>query len=387
MKKYQENELLEIKEKTLHQQEKLKAKAFKNETKINRLLKLKTTRRRTKQIVALNEKNQMLSIRDKRLSEKLILIEKQTLSKENIFKKFGKWFKNIPYSKQLVIWGIIFLIPWLIGMLILFLPSFFQTIWWSFFEVAPEGRTLSFKFVGIENYKFLIQGYVIDSSRIFLSELVLFVQNLIIDLPIIIIFSILIAVLLNKKFKGHTIVKAIFFIPVIYNLTLINDTLTGGFGEYLTEQSTANILFVEQFTWFFLDLGLGQDLIEIVMNAVGRIFMIINLSGIQILIFIAAIQSIPEHLYEAAKIEGATKYEIFWKITIAMITPLILTAAIYTVIDSFARAPIFRFIKYATTSNKYGLAASISVLYFLINIAIIGLIYALMRKRVFYYED
>ncbi len=254
-------------------------------------------------------------------------------------------------------------------------------VFWTIFTILSLFSFLTIFTSKHFNIKFYNTSYKIGSYWLILM---LYAAA---TLPIIIIFSILIAVLLNKKFKGHTIVKAIFFIPVIYNLTLINDTLTGGFGEYLTEQSTANILFVEQFTWFFLDLGLGQDLIEIVMNAVGRIFMIINLSGIQILIFIAAIQSIPEHLYEAAKIEGATKYEIFWKITIAMITPLILTAAIYTVIDSFARAPIFRFIKYATTSNKYGLAASISVLYFLINIAIIGLIYALMRKRVFYYED
>ena len=138
---------------------------------------------------------------------------------------------------------------------------------------------------------------------------------------------------------------------------------------------------------FFLDIGIGKDLMGIVLQAVDRIFMIVNLSGIQILIFIAAIQSIPVQLYEAAKMEGATKYVMFWKITIAMITPLILTAAIYTVVDSFTRAPIYRFLDFAMTQNRYGLAAGISVSYFIINIGIIAAIYLAMKGRVFYYDD
>ena len=272
-------------------------------------------------------------------------------------------------------------------MLLFFLPSFFQSIWWSFNSVTPSSNGLVFQFVGFDNYISLFRSYVINGNQVFSVQLYLFIQDLFIDLPIIIIFSILIAVFLSKPFKGHTIIKAIFFIPVIYNFTLISDTLTSGFGQYIDSSTGADQMFVQQLSSFFLEIGIGGSLIEIILQAVDRIFMIINLSGIQILIFIAAIQSIPNHLYEAAKIEGASKYVMFWKITISMITPFILTAAVYTVIDSFTRAPIYAFLDHAMNQNRYGLAAGISISYFLINIAIIGIVFLMMRKRVFYYDD
>ena len=138
---------------------------------------------------------------------------------------------------------------------------------------------------------------------------------------------------------------------------------------------------------FFMEIGIGESLLDLVLSSVERIITIVNLSGIQILIFVAAIQSIPKHLYEAAEIEGATKYETFWKITVPMITPMILTAAVYTVIDSFTRAPIFRFLDYAMTDGRYGLAASISDSYFLINVVILGFKFLLFKGRVFYYDS
>ncbi|WP_025724522.1 carbohydrate ABC transporter permease [Acholeplasma granularum] len=366
--------------------EKLKHKLSKNETLINDLLS-KENSRYIKKIVRISDKNQKIKNTINRLSLRLLDIQKQRLVKRSYYQIFKEWFSRIPNQYQKYIWGIIFTIPWLIGMLLFFLPSFFQSIWWSFNTVAPSSDGLKFSFVGIENYIHLFRSYVIDGNTVFSVELYLFVQNLLIDLPIILIFSILIAVFLSKPFKGHTIIKAIFFIPVIYNFTLISDTLTRGFGQYIDSSTGADQMFVQQLSSFFLEIGIGGDLISIILQAVDRIFMIVNLSGIQILIFIAAIQSIPNHLYEAAKIEGASKYVMFWKITIAMITPFILTAAVYTVIDSFTRAPIYRFLDFAMNENRYGLAASISMSYFIINIAIIGLVYLMMRKRVFYYDD
>ncbi len=322
-----------------------------------------------------------------RLEARMKLIDSQSLEKESLHNRFRLWFSNIPYQKQKYIWGVIFTIPWMVGMALFFLPSFIQSIWWSFNRVAPTSNGLTITFNGISNYIELFRNYVIDGNNVFSVQLYLFVQNLVIDLPIILIFSILIATFLNKPFKGHKLIKAIFFIPVIYNFTLISDTLSKGFGQYIDASTGADQMFVQQLAGFFMDIGIGTSLMAIVLNAVERIFMIVNLSGIQILIFIAAIQSIPNQLYEAAKMEGATKYEMFWKITIAMITPLILTAAVFTVVDSFTRAPIYRFLDYAMTQNRYGLAATISVSYFAINVAIIGLVFLTMKGRVFYYDD
>lgn len=358
----------------------------KNEETINHLFN-KNKDRYVRKIVKLSDKNQKIKNKIRRLNNKLQDIDNETLIDKSIFQEIRESFSRLPNQHQKYIWGILFTIPWLIGMLLFFLPSFFQSIWWSFNTVTPSSNGLVFQFVGFDNYISLFRSYVINGNQVFSVQLFLFVQDLFIDLPIIIIFSILIAVFLSKPFKGHTIIKAIFFIPVIYNFTLISDTLTSGFGQYIDSSTGADQMFVQQLSSFFLEIGIGGNLIEIILQAVDRIFMIINLSGIQILIFIAAIQSIPNHLYEAAKIEGASKYVMFWKITIAMITPFILTAAVYTVIDSFTRAPIYAFLDHAMNQNKYGLAAGISIAYFLINILIIGIVYLMMRKRVFYYDD
>lgn len=372
--------------KTQQKIDKLISKQEKNQAKIDELIAIDKNKH-IKKIVKLADNNQKIKVNLTRLDERVNAINEGKLEKKSLLVLFKEWFQRIPYHRQKYIWGVLFTTPWLIGMLIFFLPSFFKSIWWSFNDISATNDGLVFNFIGIGNYVELFTRYVIDGNTVFNVQLYLFVQNLVIDLPIILIFSILIAVFLNKPFKGQTIIKAIFFIPVIYNFTLISDTLSKGFGQYIDASTGADQMFVDQLAMFFLEIGIGTSFIEIVLQAVERIFMIVNLSGIQILIFIAAIQAIPNQLYEAAKIEGASKYVMFWKITISMITPLILTAAIYTVVDSFTRAPIYRFLDFAMTQNRYGLAAGISISYFIINILIIGVVFMLMKGRVFYYDE
>jgi ABC-type sugar transport system permease subunit len=107
--------------------------------------------------------------------------------------------------------------------------------------------------------------------------------------------------------------------------------------------------------------------------------------------FIAALQSIPNHLYESAKVEGATKYEMFWKVTIPMVSPMILTTLVYTIVDSFGSSDIMNFLtvnSQGTTmaTNQPGMYSAISIVYFLINLLIIAIGFLLLRKRVFYYD-
>ena len=347
----------------------------------------KITKRLQKQVVKLSTKQSKYVAIIKRYENNLIKLEKGELVKLSPYARLRESFGHIEYYKQNMIWGIIFVTPWLFGMAVLFIPSILQTFQWSLSATSLTPDGMQTNYVGIQNYIFLFTEYVIDGNNVFSVSLITFLQRLIIDLPIIIIFSTIIAVLLNKKFKGHTVIKAIFFIPVIYNLAVINETLTGTFGQHIAESMQQDVSFVNQITRFFRDIGIGEGLLEIVLNAVERIFIIVNLSGIQILIFVAAIQSIPKHLYEAADIEGATKYEIFWKVTIPLITPMILTASIYTIVDSFTRAPITRFLQRSVADGNYGLGSAISISYFLINLVIVGVVFLLLKGRVFYHDD
>ncbi|HPX71574.1 MAG TPA: sugar ABC transporter permease [Acholeplasmataceae bacterium] len=341
--------------------------------------------RRQKRAVTLSLKATKTEVKIARLEENLKLIEQGKLEKLPLHKKLQQSFSYIGYRKQTMIWGLIFILPWLFGMLILFLPSMIDNLMWSFSNttLTPDGMEL--EYVGFDKFIYLFKDYIVDGS-IFSVSLLDFMQGLVIDLPVIIIFSILMAVLLNKPFKGHRIVKAIFFIPVVYNLAVITETLTGTFGQHFAETMQEDVMFVNQVTGFFMDIGIADSLLTVVLGAVQRIFMIVNLSGIQILIFVAAIQAIPSQLYEVAEIEGATKYEMFWKITIPMIMPMVLTAAIYTIVDSFSRTPILRFLRAAVAVSDYGLGAAISISYFIINLALVGLIFLLFKGRVFYYD-
>jgi len=142
---------------------------------------------------------------------------------------------------------------------------------------------------------------------------------------------------------------------------------------------------------FLQQIGIGGDLIDFLISAVDRIFTIVNMSGIQILMFIAALQSIPKHLYEAARVEGATAYEMFWKITFPMVSPIIMTAIVFTIVNSFATSDIMNFMtvnSQGTTmaTNNPGLYSAISIIYFLANALIIAVAFFLMRKVVFYHD-
>lgn len=376
--------------------EKFNSQIGKNETRITKiqekLEELITKRNKgvnvsIKKLVSLSNKEFKLKTKNKRLDININELDEVGYEIPGFFENIKIKFSNVENKKQRYVWGIIFIIPWVIGMLLFFLPSFFKTILWSFNDLNVRAGVVTSKFVGFANFKRLFTGYVVEGGRIFSVETIQFMKDLVIDLPVIIIFSIIIAVLLNKKFKGHTVIKAIFFIPVVFNMSVISTTLSGSFGQFVEESLQGETTFVEGITGFLLQIGIGESILGVVLNAVSRIFMIVNLSGIQILLFVAAIQSVPKHLYEAAAVEGATKYESFWKITIPMITPMIITAAVYTVVDSFTRAPISKFLVSAVNEGNHGLAAAVSVVYFLINILLIGIVFLLFRGRVFYYDE
>jgi ABC-type sugar transport system permease subunit len=342
-------------------------------------------------VLALSKKRNRIYGKIQHIKIELFRLEEGTLEQLNPFQKIKKRFAMLTYRQQKVVFGIMFVIPWLIGFCVFFASPVFSTIWWSLNKMTLQsGGGFQYEFVGFGNYLALFTSETLAGSTV-LEVLTSSILNIGIDLPTILIFSLFIAVLLNTRFKGHQFVKAIFFIPVIYNMSVISNTLLGTFGQLFDSKLNEGFILSAQFSGFLMQIGIGQGLVEFLTSAVDRIFMIVNMSGIQILIFIAALQSISTHLYEAAKMEGATKYEMFWKITIPMISPMILTAVVYTIVDSFATSDIIRFMtinSQGTTmaTNQPGLYSAISIIYFLANGLIIAFVFGLMRKVVFYHD-
>ena len=341
--------------------------------------------------VTINKKRGRLISKIQHCKNDLEFLRSKDVEKMNIFKRINNNFKRMPYSKQKQIFGILFVIPWFIGFVIFFATSLGTTVWWSLNAMVPkQGGGFDYLFNGVQNYVDLFTKATLSGTTV-LEVLTSSIIDILIDLPTIIIFSIFIAVLLNTKFKGHQLVKAIFFIPVIYNMTVINNTMSGAFGTLFGAEMDAGFQISGTFANFLMQIGIGNGLVEFLMSAVDRIFMIINKSGIQIIMFIAALQSIPNHLYESAKVEGATKYEMFWKVTIPMVSPMILTTLVYTIVDSFGSSDIMNFLtvnSQGTTmaTNQPGMYSAISIVYFLVNLLIIVFGFLLLRKRVFYYD-
>ncbi len=299
--------------------------------------------------------------------------------------------KKMSLMAKRSITGYLFILPWLAGFLIFYLRSLIMTANFSLSEISVAvGGGYNSEFVGLQNYLFAFRAH-----GSFKQVLTTSVGNMLIDVPLITFFSLLMAMLLNKKFKGRTLVRAIFFLPVIMNSAAITaaiemsrQMLAGGLSASSAEMASASSgMGMAYYVQMFGNLGIPEAILEYIVAAVARINDIISASGVQIIIFIAALQSIPGSMYEVAKIEGATAYETFWKVTFPMVMPHIITNVVYTVVDNFAESDIVE-MAYDTafTEINYGLSSAMSLVSTVIVCAILVLVCGFIQKRTFYYN-
>lgn len=276
--------------------------------------------------------------------------------------------------------------PWLIGFILFFLIPLINSLRFSLSKVESTASGVVIQYIGFNNF---IHAVTVNTQ--FNRALAESVFDMIINVPLIVIFSLFLAVLLNQKFRGRGFARAIFFLPVILASGIIATLESESLIEALNaeNQSGGFISGLRSFELerMMLEAGVNESIVLYLTGAVDRIYDIVSQSGVQILIFLAGIQTISPQLYEAAKIEGATGYEAFWKITFPMVSPLILVNVIYTVIDSFASNAATDLIREVGFSNfNFGLSAAMAWIYF-IAVALILLISTyLISKRVFYYH-
>lgn len=301
--------------------------------------------------------------------------------------------KKRSLSQRRAMKGFIFILPWLIGFIWFYVRSMVMTVQFSFSEMTVNpGGGYSLNFVGLNNFIYAFRAHATYKQVLTTS-----IGNMLIDVPLITFFSLFMAMLLNRKFKGRTLVRAIFFLPVILNsdaigaaMDLARSMMSGGISNSaseLAEAAAGSGVSVEYYIQMFTSLGLPETIIEYISGAVGRISDIINASGVQIIIFIAALQSIPGSMYEVAKIEGATAYETFWKVTFPMVMPHIITNVVYTVVDSFTRSDVVE-LAYTTAFKyfNYGLSSVFSLVSTIITCLILVIVCRLIQKRTFYYN-
>jgi ABC-type sugar transport system permease subunit len=208
------------------------------------------------------------------------------------------------------------------------------------------------------------------------------------QVPVIVIFSLFIAIILNQKFFGRTFVRATFFLPVIIASGVVISIIKGDFlSQAMMSTTSVSHLFSTTFLNSLLsESGIPYSLTSLITTTVDNMFELIWKSGIQILIFLAGLQTIHVSQYEAAKIEGATGWEIFWKITFPMISPITILNVMYTIIDSFRdySNPVINQIATSTQQLKLEFSLAMSWSYFAFVIFVIACVYVVINRYVFY---
>ncbi len=309
--------------------------------------------------------------------------------------KKAKKSKSLQAQKSLAGW--LFILPFLAGFFLIYLPMIIESIRFSFneIEIQPGGGFI-LNPVGWGNY-----SYALFEDTGFLSTLGSSVLQLIFNVPAIVIFSLFMAVLLNQKMRGRAIFRAIFFIPVIVSTGIIEsidlqNTLASEMEQMASGASDTGMkqgnnvndlisaLDVER---FFAGMKVGSELVTYVTTLVNEVYSIVNKSGVQMLVFLAGLQSISPAIYESCQIDGATAWETFWKITFPMISPMILVNAIYSIIDSFTSESntMMKYIQTEYSKPKGDVrSTAMAWMYFVVIILILAVVAGIMSAYVFY---
>lgn len=270
--------------------------------------------------------------------------------------------------------GYSFIGIWIIGFLFFMLYPLVNSLIYSLSNVQIEGTGIKVTYHGFKNFQNIFQ---IEEGFKFTEALVNFVfKELIFQLPIIIVFSILIAMLLNQKLKGRGFFRTVFFLPVIIaSGPVIKELISQGAGGTNIFETYGFIAVIED--------TLNPHLAEPIINIFSEIIIIFWFSGVQILIFLAGLQKIDKQVYEAAKVDGAGSWQSFWKITLPALMNLVFVNAIYTIVllATFSENEVIVSIKSNMFNFKtgYGMASAMAWIYSLTVLLIIGALGLLAR--------
>ncbi|MBQ8202952.1 MAG: sugar ABC transporter permease [Clostridia bacterium] len=275
--------------------------------------------------------------------------------------------------------GLLFLLPFLIGFLCFYLEPIIQSITFSFSDVTVSLSGYDTVPVGLKNYKFIFKEDAAFNTRVMLDF-----TNLLWKTPVIIVLSLFLAILINQKFPGRIFIRAVFFLPVIFSAGIVLQIIQSDL--VVSSMSSGNSLIEDGggvanqsmgLNQLLLQAGIQEKIVEFVTKITNNFFSLIWNSGIQMLIFLSGLQSIPGSLYEAASVEGASSWESFCKITVPMLVPTLLLNTIYTIVDSYSSTSnsVMALITSSINTAKYGRATAMAWVYFVLIGLILGVVF------------
>ena len=301
--------------------------------------------------------------------------------------------RGLSMANKNAVSGYLFIAPFVLGFIAFMAYPLYQSIRMSFSEVRMdvENFRFSMEFIRLANFNRALRIH---------PEFIQFVTEEIIRMallvPAILVFSLFVAILLNRKFVGRGFVRAIFFLPVILASGVLvgietNNSLLNMVAEQIQEENAIRAgvtSVIEDILITTTGVGAVGDFVWYILDIVNQIYHIAMASGIQILIFLAGLQTINPSIYEAASIEGATGWENFWKITFPMISPMILVVVVYSVIDFMTRtdSEVMLLVEDHVWLMQHGFASAMIWFYFLIIAAILGLLAFFISRLVYYYD-
>lgn len=293
--------------------------------------------------------------------------------------------KKLPYHTKKKIYGLLFITPWLVGFLLFFAVPFVQSCLYGFQNLTTTVDGMVGEWVGLDNF-----SYALFRDTEFLVQCVGSLSDLV-TVPLILVYSICFALLLKKDYPGRTLMRAIAFLPVIIGSGVLMDIMkTDVFSSSVNGAETTYLFSSSGLTGFFQSMGLPVRIIDFINDVISRIFDLTWRSGVQILLFLAGLHNIPSYVYEAADIEGANALEQFFKITLPMLTPMILLNVVYSVIDIFAdfgNTIIQMIYNTAFTNVRFGYSSALSILYFIMVAVVLIVLYLVMKRFIVHSEE
>jgi ABC-type sugar transport system permease subunit len=262
---------------------------------------------------------------------------------------------------------LLFMAPWAIGFLLFMAFPVVFSLYMSFHRVRILPTHIEATFKGLDYYR----EHLFGSGALY-EQLIPFLREAVIMIPVIVIFALLMAILLNQRFAGRFLFRTIFFLPVIFS--------SGPVISELVNQGQGSLGFLEKFDIeSLITLYLGDNAwTKPILNIMQRFILILWYSGVQILIFLAGRQTIPKSVYEASRIDGSSPWEGFWKITFPAMIPFVLLNTVYTVVDLFTYPfnPVIALID----KGNYGASSALAWIYFMIILAVLGITFWLFKR-------
>ncbi len=270
-----------------------------------------------------------------------------------------------------------FVAHWIIGLVLFFAYPLVSSIWYSFNRVKVEPGNISTEFVGMEYFR-----KILAEDPNYLNHVRDSLGTIFYSLPVIIALSLILAVLLNQKFRGRTVFRTIFFLPIIMSGSVVMNLLNSEFVTMPLFTSGTSGSGIIDYTAIIRSLNVPGLLGNILAFLLSHTISLVWSCGVQTILFLAGLQSIPDSLYEVSKIEGANKWEEFWWITVPSLRHIISLVLIYTMIE------LFTDMKNKVVSTAYGLmvaqnfgeSSAMLWFYFVIVLAVIGTVYVLYNR-------